>query len=92
MTSPKFRKGQIVYFNTERRNQILESRKKLLNNFSSSDIGEMPTGKLLIDSTPHQNTNGEWTYQYVYGFCGDHEGYANESDLISKEEFYSNKQ
>jgi hypothetical protein len=89
MSSPKFRKGQIVYFNTERRNKILESRKELLNNYSSSDIGEMPTGKLFIDDSPRKNKNNEWTYQYVYGFCGNHEGYANESDLVSKEEFFS---
>jgi hypothetical protein len=89
MSEPKFSKGQVVYFNSARRNQILESRKKLLKKHSSEELGEMPTGKLIIENFPRQNKNGEWTYEYVYGFCGDHEGVALEKDLVSKDVFFS---
>ena len=89
MSTPKFYKGQTVYYNEDFRNKMLEDRKKLLSSFSSKELGEMPTGKLLIDDKPFQcEKTGSWMYRYVYGFCGNHEGYAKESDLITKEEFY----
>ena len=84
-----FSKGQTVYYNEEFRNKLLADRNKLLERFSSRELGEMPTGKLLIDDHPVRcEKTGTWMYRYVYGFCGDHEGYAQESDLVSKEEFY----
>ena len=89
MSKPKFSKGQTVYYNEEFRNKLLTDRNKLLERFSSRELGEMPTGKLLIDDHPVQcKKTGTWMYRYVYGFCGNHEGYAQESDLVSKEEFY----
>ena len=89
MSTPKFSKGQTVYYNEEFRNKLLADRNKLLERFSSRELGEMPTSKLLIDDHPVQcEKTGTWMYRYVYGFCGHHEGYAKESDLVSKEEFY----
>ena len=89
MSTPKFSKGQTVYYNEEFRNKLLADRNKLLERFSSGELGEMPTGKLLIDDHPVQcEKTGIWMYRYVYGFCGDHEGYAQENNLVSKEEFY----
>ena len=49
MSTPKFSKGQTVYYNEEFRNKLLADRNKLLERFSSRELGEMPTGKLLID-------------------------------------------
>ena len=89
MSEAKFSKGQTVYYNEEFRNKLLADRNKLLERFSSRELGEMPTGKLLIDDHPVRcEKTGTWMYRYVYGFCGHHEGYAKESDLVSKEEFY----
>ena len=91
MSKPKFSKGQIVYYNEEFRNNMLKNRIELLNRFSTMELGEMPINKLLIDSDPIKcDKTGTWKYQYVYGFANS-EGYAKESDLISKEEFYRNK-
>ena len=89
MSEAKFSKGQTVYYNEEFRNKLLADRNKLLERLSSRELGEMPTGKLLIDDHPVRcEKTGTWMYRYVYGFCGHHEGYAKESDLVSKEEFY----
>ena len=89
MSEAKFSKGQTVYYNEEFRNKLLADRNKLLERFSSRELGEMPMGKLLIDDHPVRcEKTGTWMYRYVYGFCGHHEGYAKESDLVSKEEFY----
>ena len=38
--------------------------------------------KLLIDEKPLWSMKTKkWSYNYVYGFCGDHEGHAREEDL-----------
>ena len=70
MSTPKFSKGQTVYYNEEFRNKLLADRNKLLKQFSSRELGEMPTSKLLIDDHPVQcKKTGTWMYRYVYGFC-----------------------
>jgi hypothetical protein len=81
MSSPKFTVGQSVYFTQDRLNQILKNQEELLLKYSSEDLGEMPTGKLYLDTPPYQNNKGEWMYPYVYGCWGNHEGVAAESDL-----------
>ena len=76
--NPKFSIYQSVKYKKEYTDEI----RKNLRNYKYESHGEMPFGKLFIDEKPQwSKKTKEWIYNYVYGFCGNHEGYAREEDL-----------
>jgi len=82
MSKPLFKKGDLVKFNQDFVNQMLESRKKLLEKgYTSKDLGELPIGSLFIWSEPRIVGN-TWMYDYEYGHVGASEGSALESNLV----------
>tara|TARA_Y100000589_G_C26789215_1_gene481038 strand:- start:244 stop:504 length:261 start_codon:yes stop_codon:yes gene_type:complete len=75
---PKFKKGQIVYYNRDKVNDIIERCKNI------QGTGQLPTYKLRISEDPRWNNKiKQWIYSYEYGFTMTSEGSAQEKDLIS---------
>ena len=76
-TTPKFKKGQIVYYNKDRINDMIERCKNI------PGAGQLPTYKLRISEEPRWNNKiKQWIYSYEYGFTMTSEGFAQEKDLI----------
>jgi len=75
---PKFR----IYQNVKYKKEYIEKIKKSLKNSKYKSNGEMPFGKLIIDEHPYWcMKTKKWNYNYIYGFCGTHEGHAIEEDI-----------
>ena len=71
-----------IYQKVKYKKEYIEKMKKSLRNSKYESHGEMPFGKLLIDEQPRWSMKTKkWSYNYVYGFCGDHEGHAREEDI-----------
>lgn len=82
MSKPLFKKGDLVKFNQDFVNQMLESRKKLLEKgYTSTNLGELPIGSLFIWSEPRIVGNN-WMYDYEYGHVRASEGSVLESNLV----------
>ena len=69
---PKFKKGQAVRYNFEKRKEFFQYIK------DHPDCGNMPTVPLRIWTAPEWNGT-EWIYHYEYGWTS--EGSAVEKDL-----------
>lgn len=79
---PKYSRGNLVKYTKQRSDEIIKSRKLLLQEFTSKELGESPLGRLIIYSDPFwSNQHKNWMYPYEYGIFGDHEGYALETEL-----------
>ena len=79
---PKFKRGQSVWFNKERCEEINKHFNEIQKKYPNENLGNRPTGKLIIESDPRWN--GEtFIYDYVYGFCGTSEGSAKEEDFVN---------
>ena len=79
--APKFIRGQSnIFYNGERRSEIIKSREELRQRFSSEELGESPLGRLILYAEPYWDGK-TWIYPYEYGLFGTHEGYAGEEEL-----------
>ena len=62
MNKPLFKKGDLVKFNQDFVNQMLKSRKQLLEkDYTSKDLGELPIGTLFIWCDPRIRVGHEKT-------------------------------
>ena len=79
--TPKFTRGQSnIFYNAERRSEIIKGREELRKRFPREELGEPPLGRLILYAPPYWNGK-TWIYPYEYGAFGTHEGYAAEEEL-----------
>ena len=80
---PKFRKGQVVQYNQQKKKEFIERRQEMLKCFSSKELGNQPIYNLLLYTEPRWSPGYNcYIYDYEYGFCCTSEGSALETDLV----------
>tara|TARA_Y100000389_G_C17395126_1_gene482088 strand:+ start:234 stop:524 length:291 start_codon:yes stop_codon:yes gene_type:complete len=79
---PKFRKGMIVRYNKEKRDELTRIRKELRDKYPNEKLGNQPIHNLLIYTEPRWSPGyNTYMYEYEYGYGCTSEGSALETDL-----------
>ena len=74
MSSPRFKKGQVVRYNANKQAEF----RKYIKQYPGA---RMPTVPLRIWNSWWSNTHATWMYEYEYDWSS--EGYALETELVS---------
>lgn len=79
---PKFKKGQIVKYNSNKRREILNNLEDLKKKYPGENFGNQPIHNLRIFIEPRwSKTHNCYVYDYEYGYGYTSEGSALEIDL-----------
>ena len=79
---PKFKKGQIVKYNSLKRQEFIKNREELRIKYPNENLGNQPIHNLLIFTEPRWSEAYKcWVYDYEYGLGCTSEGSALEIDL-----------